>query len=587
MQMQQEKNTKVPRCLLSLERGIHMAFDGLFTYSITADLQQLVTGRITKIHQPNAQEVVLHVRANGKNHKLLFSIHSSYARVHLTEQTIENPAEPPMFCMLLRKHLEGGFISSVKQLGFDRIIIVEIESKNEIGDLIVRQLHAEIMGRHSNLLLIDKEQGKIVDSLKHLPPSVNSFRTVLPGQPYLAPPTQNKWNPILVTEEELAIFFAETKNAKDVVTQFAGFSPLHAEELLYRMTSSLNRVQCFKEFIAGFSNGGTSPMYVLANHKTYFSPIELTHLHGDITVYPNVHELLDRVFFARAERDRVKQQAGDLERWLQNEIDKLSLKTKKLTKDFERASKLDQFQLYGELLMANIYAFEKGVKEVTVINYYSENSEEITIPVSERKTPIENAQSYYTKYTKAKNALIMVQQQLEKTQEEITYFEMLAQQVQQASPGDIEEIREELAEQGYLKLRHSKKKKKPVKPEPERYISSTGTAISVGKNNKQNDMLTFKIAKRTDIWLHTKDIPGSHVVIHSSEPDETTLREAATLAAYFSKARESSSVPVDYTDIRQVKKPNGAKPGFVIYFEQKTLYIDPDEALILQLKKQS
>jgi len=581
------KNTKVPRCLLSLERGIHMAFDGLFTYSITADLQQLVTGRITKIHQPNAQEVILHVRANGKNHKLLFSIHSSYARVHLTEQSIENPAEPPMFCMLLRKHLEGGFISSVKQLGFDRIIIVEIESKNEIGDPIVRQLHAEIMGRHSNLLLIDKEQDKIVDSLKHLPPSVNSFRTVLPGQPYLAPPTQNKWNPLLVTEEELATFFVETKNAKDIVTQFTGFSPLHAEELLYRMTSASNRVQCFKEFIASFANGGTSPMYVLANHKTYFSPIELTHLHGDMTTYPNVHELLDRVFFARAERDRVKQQAGDLERWLQNEIDKLALKTKKLTKDYERASKLDQFQLYGELLMANIYSFEKGVKEVTVINYYSENSEEIMIPVSERKTPIENAQGYYTKYTKAKNALIMVQQQLEKTKEEITYFEMLAQQVQQAAPGDIEEIREELAEQGYLKLRYSKKKKKPVKPEPERYISSTGIAISVGKNNKQNDMLTFKIAKRTDIWLHTKDIPGSHVVIHSSEPDETTLREAATLAAYFSKARESSSVPVDYTDIRQVKKPNGAKPGFVIYFEQKTLYIDPDEALILQLKKQS
>ncbi|KPN97297.1 NFACT family protein [Lysinibacillus sp. ZYM-1] len=564
-----------------------MAFDGLFTYSITADLQQLVTGRITKIHQPNAQEVVFQVRANGKNHKLLFSIHSSYARVHLTEQTIDNPAEPPMFCMLLRKHLEGGFISSIKQLGFDRIIIVEIESKNEIGDPIVRELHAEIMGRHSNLLLIDKEQDKIVDSLKHLPPSVNSFRTVLPGQPYLAPPTQNKWNPLLVTDEELSTFFSETKTAKEVVTQFTGFSPLHAEELLYRMSSTSNRVQCFKDFIAAFANGGTSPMYVWANHKTYFSPIELTHLHGDVTVYPNVHELLDRVFFARAERDRVKQQAGDLERWLQNEIDKLSLKTKKLTKDFERASKLDQFQLYGELLMANIYAFEKGVKEVTVTNYYSEDSEEITIQVSERKTPIENAQSYYTKYTKAKNALIMVQEQLEKTKEEISYFEMLAQQVQQASPGDIEEIREELAEQGYLKLRHSKKKKKPVKPEPEHYVSSTGMGISVGKNNKQNDMLTFKIAKRTDIWLHTKDIPGSHVVIHSSEPDETTLREAATLAAYFSKARDSSSVPVDYTEIRQVKKPNGAKPGFVIYFEQKTLYIDPDEAVILQLKKQS
>lgn len=564
-----------------------MAFDGLFTYSMTADLQQLVTGRITKIHQPNAQEVVLHVRANGKNHKLLFSIHSSYARVHLTEHTIDNPAEPPMFCMLLRKHLEGGFISSIKQRDFDRIIIVEIESKNEIGDPIVREIHAEIMGRHSNLLLIDQEQGKIIDSLKHLPPSVNSFRTVLPGQPYIAPPTQNKWNPLTVTEDELTSFFAEARTTQEVVTQFAGFSPLHAEELLFRLTTASDTLTCFKDFMGSFANGGTKPMYAIYNNKTYFSPIDLTHLQGEVTVYPNVHELLDRVFFARAERDRVKQQAGDLERWLQNEIDKLSLKTKKLTKDYERASKLDQFQLYGELLMANIYAFEKGVKEVTVTNYYSETGEEITIPVSERKTPIENAQSYYTKYTKAKNALIMVQEQLEKTTEEIAYFEMLAQQVQQASPGDIEEIREELAEQGYLKLRHAKKKKKQVKPEPERYVSSTGITISVGKNNKQNDMLTFKIAKRTDIWLHTKDIPGSHVVIHSSEPDETTLREAATLAAYFSKARESSSVPVDYTEIRQVKKPNGAKPGFVIYFEQKTLYIDPDEAVILQLKKQS
>lgn len=564
-----------------------MAFDGLFTYSMTTDLQQLVTGRITKIHQPNAQEVVLQVRANGGNHKLLFSIHPSYARVHLTEQTIENPAEPPMFCMLLRKHLEGGFISSIKQHDLDRIIIVEIHSKNEIGDPIVRELHAEIMGRHSNLLLIDKEQNKIIDSLKHLSPSMNSFRTILPGQPYIAPPAQNKWQPLSVSDEQLTAFFTEPKTAKEVVSQFVGFSPLHAEELLFRLTTATNKVVCFRDFMAAFRDGGTEPMYVFSNNKTYFSPIALTHLQGEKTVYPNVHELLDRVFFARAERDRVKQQAGDLERWLQNEIDKLSLKIKKLTKDYERASKLDQFQLFGELLMANIYAFEKGVKEVTVTNYYSESAEEITIPVSERKTPIENAQSYYTKYTKAKNALIMVQEQLEKTKEEITYFEMLAQQVQQAAPGDIEEIREELAEQGYLKLRHAKKKKKQLKPEPEHYISSTGTPISVGKNNKQNDMLTFKIAKRTDIWLHTKDIPGSHVVIHATEPDDTTLREAATLAAYFSKARDSSSVPVDYTEIRQVKKPNGSKPGFVIYFEQKTLFIDPDETVILQLKKQS
>ncbi|KOS69528.1 hypothetical protein AEA09_13755 [Lysinibacillus contaminans] len=564
-----------------------MAFDGLFTYSMTANLQQLVNGRITKIHQPNAQEVVLQIRANGSNHKLLFSIHSSYARVHLTEQTIENPAEPPMFCMLLRKHIEGGFISSIKQHDFDRIIILEIESKNEIGDPIVRQLHAEIMGRHSNLLLIDKEQSKIVDSLKHLSPSVNSFRTVLPGQPYIAPPAQDKWHPLTVSDEQVKEFFSEDKTPKEIVAQFSGFSPLHAEELVFRLANATDAVSCFKQFIHEFKDGGAQPTFIFANNKTYFSPISLKHLQGEITTYPNVHVLLDRVFFARAERDRVKQQAGDLERWLQNEVDKLKLKTKKLRKDYDRASKLDQFQLYGELLMANIYAFEKGVKEVTVINYYTESSEQITIPVSERKTPIENAQSYYTKYTKAKNALIMVKEQLEKTEEEIAYLEMLAQQVQQASPRDIEEIREELAEQGYLKMRHAKKKKKPTKPEPERFTSSTGIPISVGKNNKQNDMLTFKIAKRSDIWLHTKDIPGSHVVIHTTEPDDTTLREAATLAAYFSKARDSSSVPVDYTEIRQVKKPNGSKPGFVIYFEQKTIFIDPDETVILQLKKQS
>lgn len=564
-----------------------MAFDGLFTRSMTSELQKLVTGRITKIHQPNTQEIVLQIRANGGNHKLLFSIHSAYARVHVTEQAIDNPAEPPMFCSLLRKHIEGGFISKVSQLGLDRILIFEIQSKNEIGDPIVRELRAEIMGRHSNVLLIDKETNKIVDSLKHLSPAVNSYRTVLPGQPYIAPPEQHKKNPLTISTEELASFFAEDHTAKDIVGHFTGFSPLHAQEILYRISSNTSKTstEIFKQFMQAIANGGEQPTYMEVAGKTYFSPNHLSHLDGDTTHFDTLSGLLDRVFFARAERDRVKQQAGDLERWLQNEIDKLKLKMKKLSKDYDRASKLDQFQLYGELLMANLYNFEKGVKEVRVVNYYSEDGEEITIPVSERKTPVDNAQSYYTKYNKAKTALIRVQEQLEKTQEEISYFEMLAQQVQQAAPADIEEIREELAEQGYLRLRASKKKKKPTKPEPEHFMSSTGIAISVGKNNKQNDYLTFKLAKKSDIWLHTKDIPGSHVVIHSNAPDEETLREAATLSAYFSKARESASVPVDYTEIRQVKKPNGAKPGFVIYFEQKTMFVTPSEEFILQMKK--
>lgn len=563
-----------------------MAYDGLFTLAMTKELQKLITGRIAKVHQPNAQEIILTIRANGNNHKLIFSIHSSYARVHLTEQSVENPSEPPMFCMLLRKHVEGGVIESIKQIDGDRIIVLTISSKNEIGDPITRELYAEIMGRHSNLILVEKNTQKIVDSLKHLPPSINTYRTVLPGQLYIAPPAQDKINPTVVSSEELQEFFANEKTSNDIVQHFTGFSPLHADEFLYRLKNSKQSAfELFPVFINEFKQGGSQPTYIEENGKIQFSPIALTHLEGKPTSYPTLSALLDRVFFSRAERDRVKQQAGDLERWLQNEINKLKLKLKKLQKDLNRAAKLDQYQLFGELLMANLYNFEKGQKEITVVNYYDENEGKVKIPLSERKTPIENAQSYYTRYNKAKTALIMVQQQIDKTLEDLGYFEMLAQQVQQASPHDIEEIREELAEQGFLKMRPSKRRKKQTKPTPEEFISSSGIRISVGKNNKQNDYLTFKIARKSEIWMHTKDIPGSHVVIHDSQPDEQTLREAATLSAYFSKARNSSSVPVDYTEVRQVKKPSGAKPGFVIYFEQKTIYVTPDEELVIKLKQ--
>lgn len=562
-----------------------MAYDGLFTIAMTKELQQLVTGRIAKVHQPNAQEVIFTIRANGANKKLLFSIHPTYARVHMTEQTIENPPEPPMFCSLLRKHVEGGFIETIEQLDADRILKLTISSKNEIGDPITRYIYAEIMGRHSNLIMVDAASEKIVDSLKHLPPAMNSYRTVLPGSIYIAPPKQDKWNPVTVTDEQLAEFFTEIRDAKEIMQQFVGFSPLHANELLFRaQEQQVPTVSIFRDFVNEFVVGGTKPTYLEQGRKVIFSPIDLHSFEEPKTYYHTLSELLDRVFFARAERDRVKQQAGDLENWLQAEINKLKLKLKKLDQDLKRAQNLDQYQLFGELLMANLYQFEKGAKSVTVENYYSETGDKITIPLSERKTPIENAQSYYAKYNKFKHALVKVEEQIQIATADIEYFELLAQQVQQASPADIEEIREELAEQGYMRLKKSKRRKKPVKPTPEKYVSSTGMPISVGKNNKQNDYLTFKIARKWETWLHTKDIPGSHVVIHSDDPDEQTILEAATLAAYFSKARESSSVPVDYTEVKQVKKPSGAKPGFVIYFEQKTVFVTPDEALVMQLQ---
>ena len=289
-----------------------MAFDGLFTIAMTTELQQLVSGRISKIHQPNAQEILMHIRAQGQNYKLLFSVHPSYSRVQITNETIDNPAQPPLFCMVLRKHLEGGIIHSVRQHETDRIIIFQIQSKNEIGDDITREIHMEIMGRHSNLLLIDPTRNLILESIKHLSPSMNSYRTILPGQPYIAPPAQDKLHPLVYSEALLNVI--QTANeSKEIVEQISGFSPLHAKELVHRFQNGANRVEIYKEYLKEFEQGGTSKQIVESVGKTYYSPNELTHLTGDKFSEKTLGNLLDRVYFAKAERDRVKQQAGDLE----------------------------------------------------------------------------------------------------------------------------------------------------------------------------------------------------------------------------------------------------------------------------------
>ena len=554
-----------------------MAFDGLFTKAMTSELQQLVSGRISKVHQPNQLELLLHIRSQGSNHKVLRSIHPSYSRIHVTKEANINPSEPPMFCMLLRKHIEGGVITEVSQHGMDRLIILKIKAKDEIGDDIERELHVEMMGRHSNVILVDAERMMILDSLKHLPPSVNSFRTILPGQPYVFPPSQNKKSPFTNSDELINL------DEKELVQSFAGFSPLTARELHHRLSATRDKKAAVTDFLQDFSKDAPTGYYVEQDSKSFFSATPLNHIAGSGLSFPNLGELLDRMYYAKAERDRVKQQAGDLERWLQNEISKLKLKLKKLKKEQDNAEKRDLLQLNGELIMANLHRINKGMKEIEVDNYY--NEEKVLIPLDPRKTPIENSQKFYSRYQKAKIAVIKTQEQIEKTEDDIGYFETLMSQVQQAGISDIEEIREELAEQGFMKAQKTKKKKKPTKPKVEPYVSSTGVPISVGKNNKQNDYVTFKVAAKSDTWLHTKDIPGSHVIIHSDAPDEETILEAASIAAYFSKARDSSSVPVDYTEVRQVKKPNGAKPGFVTYFEQKTVFVTPDEELVIKLKK--
>lgn len=426
---------------------------------MTIELQQLVSGRISKVHQPNAQEILMHIRAQGKNFKLLFSVHPSYSRVQITNETIDNPATPPLFCMVLRKHIEGGVIASIRQHETDRIIIFQIHSKNEIGDDMTREIHMEIMGRHSNLLLVDPSRNLLLESIKHLSPSMNSYRTILPGQPYLAPPAQNKLHPFDITDDLVKVI-QSVNESSEIVEQISGFSPLHAKELLHRFNETTERLEVYKAYMNEFEQGGSTKQIVDINGKTFYSPNALTHLVGDKYDEETLGNLLDRVYFAKAERDRVKQQAGDLERWLLNELSKLKLKMKKLKKDFEQAENLDTFLLYGELLMANAYAIEKGLKEVELVNYYDENEKTVLIALDIRKTASQNAQRYYSRYSKAKTALLKIQQQFDITKDDITYFELLLQQVMQASPTDIEEIREELIEQGLLKARASKKEEK-------------------------------------------------------------------------------------------------------------------------------
>ncbi|MGG2026814.1 NFACT RNA binding domain-containing protein [Gottfriedia sp. S16(2024)] len=565
-----------------------MSFDGLFTGAMTNEVALLTTGRISKIVQPSNYEVLLTVRANGANYKLLLSAHPSYARFHFTNQNYDTPSEPSMFTMLLRKHLNGGFIESITQLEHERIVNIKVRSRNEIGDEQYRTLIIELMGRHSNIILIDEERQIILDSIKHVPMAVNRHRIVQPGATYISPPNQEKHDPfqvISVEEFNQIINQGEVSPSEAIVQQFSGISPLLANEIVYNGKEDV--YNSFKTIMNEIQLKKFTPSLFRLESREMFYFINLSHLQAEQTVFASLSELLDVYYFGKAERDRVKQQSGDLEKLLQNELTKNKKKIKKLHKSLEDTDKADKIQLQGELLTANMFALQKGMKEIEVINYYDENGATMVIPLSPLKTPSENAQAYFTKYTKLKNSVAHIKEQIKLTIEENDYLETVIQQIESASPRDLEEIREELAETGYIRKKKSKKAQKSNKQKVtlDEYISTTGEQLLVGKNNKQNDYLTNKLASRDELWFHTKDIPGSHVVIRAKDPSENAIKEAAIIAAYFSKARQSSSVPVDYTEIRHVKKPNGSKPGFVIYEQNNTVYVTPDEELVLKLKK--
>lgn len=564
-----------------------MAYDGLFTKKMVKSLQSLVSGRLHKINQPENDTIIMVVRQNRKNHQLLLSIHPSFSRLQITDKKYDNPFNPPMFARVFRKHLEGGFIENIRQIGNDRRVEIDIKSKDEIGDTMHRTIILEIMGKHSNLILVD-ENRKIIEGFKHLTPNTNQYRTVMPGFEYEAPPSQNKLNPYEISGQEALkyIDFNSGKISKQLLNSFEGFSPLITNEIVSRrqfMTQD-TLPEAYDEVMAETQLSPTPVFH--KNHETgkedfYF--MKLNQFYDDVVEYDSLNDLLDRYYDARGERERVKQRANDLVRFVQQQLQKQQNKLSKLIDEYESAKDKETQQLYGELITANIYRIKQGDESVTALNYYT--GEEVTIPLNPTKSPSVNAQYYYKQYNRLKTREHELDHQIQLTKENIDYFSNIEQQLEHITVDDIDDIRDELADQGFMKQRKNTKKKKNAQIQLQTYRSSDGDTILVGKNNKQNDYLTNKKAQKSHIWFHTKDIPGSHVVILNDSPSDETIKEAAMLAGYFSKAGNSGQIPVDYTEIRNVHKPSGAKPGFVTYDNQKTLYATPDYDKIQQMKE--
>lgn len=565
-----------------------MPFDGIVTHALTNDLKSLLTGgKINKIHQPTSTEMMISVRNNGKNHALLLSVHPSYARVHLTAEKMKNPAEPPMFCMVMRKHLQSAIIREIEQIGMDRIIAVHFTAMNEIGDKTNKTLYIEIMGRHSNVVLVNEHNGKIIDCIKHIPPFQNRYRSLLPGADYIQPPSQDKLD--LREYDATAIVkkldFNAGKLDQQLTGTIAGISKVVGQEIVHKV--QLGSADAYEKQIKTLQDVlGNSDFHptIYDGKKEHFHVLQLSHLTTH-KQFDNVHDMLDAFYRDKATRDRVKQQMKDLIRLITNELNKNKRKLAIHEKTLQKADKKEDFRKKGELLTANLHTVKRGDKEVVVIDYYDPAQAEMTITLDPEKIPSENAQSFFKKYRKLSAAEEMATREISKTKQEITYLDDLLVQIDNARDEDLEDIRTELQDEGYIKRQKQKKKKKAAKPLPEKFTAHDGTTIYVGRNNKQNEYVTHKLAHKNDMWLHTLDIPGSHIIIKSNNPTEETIEQAAVLAAHYSKAQGSAAVPVDYTLVKYVKKPSGAKPGFVTYTDQKTLYVTPTEELVEALRE--
>ncbi|VTX75513.1 Uncharacterised protein [Enterococcus hirae] len=566
-----------------------MSFDGVFTHAMINELREtLLSGRISKIHQPYENEVVLVIRSRGKNQRLLLSAHPSYARIQITQIDYQNPDTPPNFVMMLRKHLDGAILESIEQIENDRVIHFHFTKRDELGDLQNIILIVELMGRHSTIILVNKESGKILDAIKHIGSSQNTYRSLLPGVDYIAPPEQNQLNPFSQEKEKVFHRLSQMDlTPKGIQQQFQGIGFDTAQELVARLTERPNeKMLVWQEFFTAIDTQLSPSLYEVAE-KEYFTPINYRFFDSNTQqkkMYPTLSALLDAFYQEKAEKDRAKQQGGDLIRKIENELKRNRNKLKKREQTLKDSENAEDYRRDGELLTTFMTQVPRGANEVTLPNYYEEDRP-ITIKLDPALTPNQNAQKYFHRYQKLKNAVKLIGKQIEEAKNEIDYLESVLSQLEIAGPMDIEVIKEELTAEGYLKKKSSKKQKRKKPSQPDQYLSTDGTLILVGKNNLQNDQLSLKTAKKTDYWLHAKNIPGSHVIIKSDQPSDETITEAAELAAYFSKYRHSAQVPVDLVQVKHLRKPNGAKPGYVIYENQKTIIVTPEEEKINKMKQ--
>ena len=555
-----------------------MAFDGIVTMAAAKEMRPvIISGKIDKVYQPEADELVFNIHTKRGNVKLYASVNPAAARIHFIENSLQNPPAPLPFCMLLRKHIQGARVTDVAQVGSERIIEISLETLNELGFTVSKKLIFEIMGKHSNIVLLDISSGKIIDCIKHVSIDVNRVRQLLPGIIYKYPPAQDKI-PFkeLLPEGSPSVFLPP--EAKAIQRTVGGVSPSFAQE----MAASEDPLSFLRSAARIIEEGRFCPV-VYSDDKgspKEFHIIPLSE-YEDVCQKKEFDSLslcLEYYYAHKQSSNKLHQKASDLERSVSSQLDKLDLKEQRLREDLLKAENSESLRLYGELLTANIHQVRPGDKSTSVINYYDGST--VTIPLDPRLSPSKNAQQYFKKYGKAKTAVKEKQLQLRTNESDIKYLDSVMSYLKNASDvSEIEALRRELEETGYLRKRKIPGgfKEKKISSKPYRYILPGGCEVLVGRNNRENDILTFKTASSRDIWMHTKDIPGSHVIVKTSceEISDEDLYTAASIAAYHSKGRESENVPVDYVRVKYVKKPAGAKPGMVIFTNNKTVWVDP------------